>query len=196
MGIHEENSFKAQQIWLFGRPLGATARCHTLQKAVVGTIFPSQIVCRYLEPFTSNRASKLTILNKSLNSRIWNYCGYFWGVIAHAIHLKKDLLTPYICLSDNMRLACTVFSCQWSVDATIALLFDAVSMFKPLALSQITSAARNVKYLKQKCFVVYHPKPKFMPMSDIILTFLGLTSVLATAVPLSPACTYVQLFTI
>jgi len=30
MGIHEENSFKAQQIWLFGRPLGATARCHTL----------------------------------------------------------------------------------------------------------------------------------------------------------------------
>ena len=53
---------KRNRIGIWGRPSGPTAPYHTFS----GRTFPSQTARLYLEPFKSNRGSKLTIVKKSL----------------------------------------------------------------------------------------------------------------------------------
>ena len=57
-----KNCPKRNRFGIWWRPLGFTARVIRFRKLFSRTIFPSQILCLYLEPFTSNRASKLAIL--------------------------------------------------------------------------------------------------------------------------------------
>ena len=62
-----KNSPKTQKIWHLGTPLEAKAiaPCHTfLDSSFQGQYFRRSL-CHYLEPFKSNRASNLTILQKS-----------------------------------------------------------------------------------------------------------------------------------
>jgi len=59
-----KNSPKTQKIWHLGMPIGATTMSYIFGTFLSGTTFLLQIVCFYLVPFESNRASNSTILKK------------------------------------------------------------------------------------------------------------------------------------
>jgi len=71
-GIHEKLAQKRNRFGIWRCLLGVPPR-HGIHyifiKLFSVTTFVLQIVCRYLEPFKSNRASNLTILNKKLSCR-------------------------------------------------------------------------------------------------------------------------------
>ena len=115
MRMHEKLARKRNRFGICGRNLGLLLRdIYIFRKLFSRTVFCilSQILWLYLEPFKSNRGSKLTIVTKSLQK--FNVFGIIadtsWGLPPHAIHVQKDLFTRHIYLADSMRLSLVSFT--------------------------------------------------------------------------------------
>jgi len=107
-----KNSPKTQKIWHLGTPLEAKAiaPCHTfLDSSFQGQYFRRSL-CHYLEPFKSNRASNLTILQKSpLKFSVFGIIADTPRVTAPCHTSLERSFHAQQCLADSMPLSCIPF---------------------------------------------------------------------------------------
>jgi len=108
MGMHK-NSPKTKQIWHLGMPLGNYCPMSYIFRKLFSGTFPYQIVCFYLEWFKSNRASKLTILEKSLQKfNIFGCLQIPQGATAPCHTSLERSFTCNIWLADSMPVSCII----------------------------------------------------------------------------------------